>query len=337
MKEKFWRWLDGSREYLEDASDMDETPYREREEVKTQIRERNDSLDKRRGTRAVIRAEEKGFRLIYSGIAVISAIFLIGVLLYVVSYLPRYGQENPQTTLVARRYLEDGVRETGAINAVAGMILDYRAFDTLGESHVLFTALVCVMILLEKDRKNMRRGYEDYYRITGEGFYTPNRDGIMQAAGFVLLPSILLFGIYILLNGQNGPGGGFSGGTVLGSGLIIFTMAFGFDTVDRIASRRLLKGVTVVALGFYSFAKGYVFFTGANGLESHIPKGTPGAILSGGLILPLDIAVGLVVACTMFGFYSLFRRGSIGGKGKACSGKKAGTGAGIKAEGKDNA
>ena len=67
-----------------------------------------------------------------------------------------------------------------------------------------------------------------------------------------------------------------------------------------------------IALGD-SIAKGYVFFTGANGLENHIPKGTPGAILSGGLILPLDIAVGIVVACTMYGFYSLFCRGNIGG------------------------
>jgi hypothetical protein len=33
--------------------------------------------------------------------------------------------------------------------------------------------------------------------------------------------------------------------------------------------------VTFVALSFYSFAKGYVFFTGANGIENHIPKGTP--------------------------------------------------------------
>ena len=78
-------------------------------------------------------------------------------------------------------------------------------------------------------------------------------------------------------------------------------------------TKRAADLIAFFALGFYSFAKGYVFFTGANGMENHIPRGTPGAILSGGLILPLDIAVGLVVAVTMFGFYSLFRRGSIGG------------------------
>ena len=99
----------------------------------------------------------------------------------------------------------------------------------------------------------------------------------------------------------------------MGAALIMFSTAFGFEPVDRVFTQKVLMITTFVSLAFYSFAKGYVFFTGANGLENHIPKGIPGAILSGGLILPLDIAVGLVVACTMFGFYSLFKRGSIGG------------------------
>ncbi|MCX4316273.1 MAG: hypothetical protein OSJ52_06505, partial [Lachnospiraceae bacterium] len=50
---------------------------------------------------------------------------------------------------------------------------------------------------------------------------------------------------------------------------------------------------------------------GANHLESFIPKGTPGAILSSGLILPLNICVGMVVACTMYGFYAVFRKGGM--------------------------
>ncbi len=123
-----------------------------------------------------------------------------------------------------------------------------------------------------------------------------------------------MYACYVLLNGQNGPGGGFSGGAVAGTGLIIASAAFGFHATDRILTARAFGLVSLAALGFYSFAKGYVFFTGANGLENHIPKGTPGAILSGGLILPLDIAVGIVVALTMYGFYSLFRRGTIGGE-----------------------
>ncbi len=255
---------------------------------------------------------KKVFDRFYNLIAVICCLLLIGVLLYAVSLLPSYGEENPRSVEVVERYVEHGLEETGATNIVAGMILDYRAFDTLGESHVLFTALICVIILLGKDKKNMRREYDSYYTVEAESYHLLQTDTIVRLVGYVLLPGLFLFGIYILLNGQLSPGGGFSGGAIMGAALIIFAVAFGFETVDRVFTEKLLKTVTFVALSFYSFAKGYVFFTGANGIDNHIPKGVPGAILSGGLILPLDIAVGFVVACTMFGFYSLFRRGSIG-------------------------
>ena len=52
-----------------------------------------------------------------------------------------------------------------------------------------------------------------------------------------------------------------------------------------------------------------IHILGANHLESGIPLGTPGAILSSGLILVLNICVGLVVTCTMYAFYALFRKG----------------------------
>jgi multicomponent Na+:H+ antiporter subunit B len=262
----------------------------------------------------LIRTENKGFTVFYTAVAVVSCVALIGMLLFTISFLPRYGVENPESTKVVKRYVESGLQETGAVNIISGIILDYRAFDTLGESHVLFTALLCVTVLLMRDKKNMRTQYEDFYTIRDEKYHELYRESIMRMVAGILLPCLLLYGAYVLLNGQISPGGGFSGGAVLGSGMMICAAAYGFKTSDRIITRRVSNLIAFFALGFYSFAKGYVFFTGANGIENHIPKGTPGAILSGGLILPLDIAVGLVVACTMFGFYSLFRRGSIGGE-----------------------
>jgi multicomponent Na+:H+ antiporter subunit B len=157
---------------------------------------------------------------------------------------------------------------------------------------------------------------EDYYTVRSDRYFRTYKDVILSKVGSFLVPCILVYGVYVLLNGQLSPGGGFSGGAVMGAAMIIFAASSGFDKVDKFFSVKLSSWVTFAALGFYSFAKGYVFFTGANGIHNGIPKGTPGAILSGGLILPLDVAVGLVVACTMFGFYSLFRRGNIGGSGK---------------------
>lgn len=299
---------------LESVMDGEEVHDSPREKVKTEKEYYKNYVRSSQWGRKLIRTENKGFTVFYTAVAVVSCVALIGVLLFTISFLPRYGVENPESTKVVKRYVESGLQETGAVNIISGIILDYRAFDTLGESHVLFTALLCVTVLLMRDKKNMRTQYEDFYTIRDEKYHELYRESIMRMVAGILLPCLLLYGAYVLLNGQISPGGGFSGGAVLGSGMMICAAAYGFKTSDRIITKRASNLIAFFALGFYSFAKGYVFFTGANGIENHIPKGTPGAILSGGLILPLDIAVGLVVACTMFGFYSLFRRGSIGGE-----------------------
>ena len=304
-------WLDGEKDVMSGILDSAEGHDLPRQEQRQIVHAAEQDAVKRMAR--AIHMERKAFRAGYGILAVGCCLALMLVFLYMTAHITRYGEENPRATEVAERYVEKGLEETGAVNIVSGMILDYRAFDTLGESHVLFTALICVMILLRLDAKNMRSSYEDYYRVRQESFFPTDQDTILRRIGFILVPCILLFGIYILLNGQISPGGGFSGGAVLGAGLVICASAFGDDAVDRFMTRKRFHLTAFFALSFYSFAKGYVFFTGANGLENHIPKGAPGAILSGGLILPLDIAVGLVVACTMFGFYSLFRRGTIGG------------------------
>ncbi len=313
MNDKFKSWLNGDMDPMEDIVEAARLHDSRRKEMKSREKHLIREFEESENGQMIIRAERKGFYFLYTLIAIISCITLIGVLLYTVANLPRYGNENPRTVEVVQRYVEDGLEETGAINIVSGMILDYRAFDTLGESHVLFTALICVIILLRKDKKNMaKQPYDDYHTIRRDSYHDISKDPIMRTVGLFLLPSIMMYGIYVLVNGQNGPGGGFSGGAVIGAGLIIFASSYGFETVDSFFSERTSKVITFASLAFYSFAKGYVFFTGANGLDNHIPKGTPGAILSGGMILPLNIAVGMVVACTMYGFYSLFKRGSIG-------------------------
>ena len=310
------RWLDGEFDAFERMPEAREGHDLTRDEKKELEQAEADRVEALPDTRKIAETEGKVFRLWYRLAAAACCLTLAVVFLYMTAHITVYGRENPRTGVIADRYIERGTEETGAVNAVAGMILDYRAFDTLGESFVLFTALTVATILLRLDRRNMRSGLEDYYRIRFEHYYPTERDPVLRVTGLIHGFLILLFGIYILLNGHLGPGGGFSGGAVLGTGLIILASALGDDAMDRFLTARRFRTVSVCALAFYCLAKGYVFFTGANRLENHIPKGTPGAILSAGLILPLDIAVGFVVGLTMFGFYSLFRRGLIGGGGE---------------------
>ena len=200
--------------------------------------------------------------------------------------------------------LSEAARIIGAVNTVAGMILDYRAFDTLGESFVLFTAMCAVTVLMNL------RGKHRHFRVETETV-DYHADPIVRTMCKFVIPVILVFGIYILLNGHLSPGGGFSGGAILASAFIIFAMVWGEERASRTIRVPVIKGVTLCALGFYALSKTYSFFTGANHLHSIISPGVPGRILSAGLILPLNVAVGFVVCCTMYSFYMYFRRGEL--------------------------
>lgn len=251
------------------------------------------------------------FEHFYRVCAVVIGVAIVSVLMVTVLQLPLFGSpDNPAVNEVVERYVEKGLEETGAVNMVAGMILDYRAFDTFGESSVLFLAVTCVTMLLMRDRNNTTKE-EDLLTAREHVIESHEEDIILTKIARLVIPCALVYGIYVVLNGHLSPGGGFSGGTIMGSALILFAVSFGMIRISRFFTYATFRKVTSCALMVYAASKAYSFFTGANHLESHIPLGTPGAILSSGLILVLDICVGIVVACTMYGFYALFTKGEL--------------------------
>ncbi|MDD6661324.1 MAG: MnhB domain-containing protein [Lachnospiraceae bacterium] len=302
------QWLDGTKDPFLDTVEMkpqqefkEDTAVREqRSEEKKKIYERVFDVEHN--------AEMRLFQRIYRLFSVLFCISLVLVLLTGVSYLPTFGHaENPVNNEVPQRYIESGLQETGAVNIVTGMILDYRAFDTLGESHVLFIATCTVLILLRIDKKKGKDSIAE--REANDRIYEPKNDVILQTVARILVPPIIIFGIYVILCGHLGPGGGFSGGAVIGAGLILYLNAFGFAKTERFFTAKTYKWMSFGALACYALAKSYSFYTGANEIHSVIPLGTPGAILSSGLILILNICVGIVVAGTMYTFYVMFRKG----------------------------
>ena len=307
---RFKQWLDGSKEMYVDNVEM--KPAKEFKETKTteQLREKEKKSLLKRVHDVKNNKEIVWFNKLYNAFSIIFCLFLVTLLLIATSYLPSFGEkDNPVNNEVSKRYIEKGLEETGAVNAVTGMILDYRAFDTLGESHVLFIATCAVLILLRKDEKTTKRGNSNKTIDELDRTYEPKNDVVLQTAARVLVPPIIIFGIYVILTGHLGPGGGFSGGAIVGAGLILYLNAFGFKKTERFFSEKTYKVLSICALGCYALCKSYSFYTGANHIESVIPLGTPGAIISSGLILILNICVGIVVAGTMYTFYVMFRKG----------------------------
>ena len=288
------------------------TEAKQLESLEEALTEAADLLDKREAQQRLQDKTEpldflKRFHRLYGAIAVVVCATMMLLLMSAVSWLPRFGNpSNPANNEVTERYIEKGLEETGAVNIVTGLILNYRGFDTMGETHVLFIAANCVMILLliaEGEEKKSSYAFDRYME--------PKNDIIIQKVANFLVPVVFVFGIYVILNGHLSPGGGFSGGAIIGAGMILHVSAFGFKKTGKFFNEHVYKIAKVSALCFYVCCLSYYFYMGAHGYDNHIPLGTPGNIISSGLILFINIFVGTEVACTMYAFYALFRKGGL--------------------------
>ena len=235
------------------------------------------------------------FLRIYTVIALALSLILVTILILEGAALPRFADPaNPTNNEVVQRYVGSAEEETGAENVIAGMILNYRGFDTFGESCVLFLAVCAVMLLLWSagNRKSSEASEEK----------EAPRDAILANACRVILPCVLVYGLCILFNGHISPGGGFSGGSVLGAALILFAVAFGSAAVRRFFTGKVFNLVRIAGLMLYAVMFGIYIYLGANGIESELARY---------LVMILDIAVGLVVMSTMYGFYSFYTKGDL--------------------------
>ena len=140
--------------------------------------------------------------------------------------LPEFGDPaSPASTHVSPRFIEDAAAETGAANMVTAVLADYRGYDTLGETAVIFAAgLGCLVILAGAGARP---------DLPAPGMSHPFGSVILDAAARILVPLVLLFAVYVLIHGHVSPGGGFQGGVLFGSGLIMMRLVWGPARASR--------------------------------------------------------------------------------------------------------
>jgi len=98
------------------------------------------------------KSEKKSSRTFWLPLVVVVSTGI--ALIYGTLDMPDYGDPNaPVHHHVAPRYLQDSEGEVGMPNVVTSVLASYRGFDTLGETTVVFTALVGVLILLASRRR----------------------------------------------------------------------------------------------------------------------------------------------------------------------------------------
>ncbi len=81
----------------------------------------------------------------------VSTLIFVGIFLFfawlALNEIPDFGQP---IMGVGKKYLAEGVTKTGAVNLVTAVILDFRAYDTLGEATILFTSVIGIMAVLRR-------------------------------------------------------------------------------------------------------------------------------------------------------------------------------------------
>ncbi len=192
---------------------------------------------------------------------------------------------------VAGYYLKEGIQQTGAVNIVTSVVLNYRGFDTLGEVTVLFVAAIglgTVLFVERKVQKQQSNNKEDKAKRASL---------ILRTGSRLLFPLILLFGAYIFVHGHLTPGGGFQGGAIIASGFLLMYLAFPKQSINKKSSGVIesLSGLIFVGIGLLGLIFSSYF------LANFLPKGVPNTLFSAGIIPIIYIAIGFKVGFELTG------------------------------------
>ena len=186
-------------------------------------------------------------------------------------------RQTPQS--ISPFFLERALPEGGGTNVVNVMLVDFRAFDTMGEIVVLAAVGLTVYALLRRFRPPL-----ESIEMPRQQAATPAdlltdlvnpRNVSDTAVGYLMVPAVLtrvllpitmLLAAHLFLRGHNAPGGGFVAGLVMSIGLLAQFMIAGTQWVEahfNLDLRRWISyGLLIAGLtGLGSLALGYPFMT----------------------------------------------------------------------------
>jgi multicomponent Na+:H+ antiporter subunit B len=224
-------------------------------------------------------------RLVY----LIAAVVLAAALLWGMSGLPEVGDYQGPYGDVLNAV---AVTERHAVNVVAAVTFDYRGVDTLVEEYILFAAVLGVAVLLRAQRDEEERSLDDDI----EARRIRDTSTAVRVTGLALVGLHVVLGLYIVAHGHLSPGGGFQGGVVLATGLLMVYLAGRYVTLRRVSPQALTDAAEAAGAGGYVAVGLLGLAVGGAFLLNVLPLGTPGKLLSAGTIPLINLLVGLEVA-----------------------------------------
>ena len=256
----------------------------------------------------------------------IIAVLAGALLIYATADFPPFGDPNsPASTHVSPRYIEKTMEETDVPNMVTSILADYRGYDTMYETTVIFSAGVACFLLLRIFRRKepgerlyrhvltgvtvrVKKGgklppSDDFERIDTE--WTPH-DLIIKTICRLLLPFIQLFALYVIAHGHHSPGGGFQGGVMLGASVIVLAMSQDLRAAIKRFHERAIALLCALGVFIYAGTGALCLLLGANFLDysalAPLLHTDPIMARSHGIFI-VEIGVGIAVMATMIWIY----------------------------------
>lgn len=136
---------------------------------------------------------------------------------------------------------------------------------------------------------------------------------VLRVLAKIMIPFVLVFGFYVITHGEIGPGGGFQGGVILASAVILYSLIFGLEAGQKVIPRAFLDFLMVLGICIYAgWGVVAMFQTEVGGAfldYGAVAPGHPGAWEAHGMAI-VETGVGITVAAVMVTIFNKIAEGS---------------------------
>jgi multicomponent Na+:H+ antiporter subunit B len=233
------------------------------------------------------------------GIALIVVSITAMLLIYATFDKPKLGDpEAPVHQHVAPYYIENTMELMGFPNVVTAVLSSFRGYDTLGEVYVVFAACIGVLFILDAGS-----GKNPAYRV-------PRQAGLRHhlipvTVGRLLIPFIVLFGLYVQFHGEYGPGGGFQAGAIIATAIMLYALLEGEEAALNAVPRSLQMFLVVGGATLFTLVGIVCMLMGGNFLDYSVLLAEPVLARQIG-ILVIEAGVGMAVCGAMLSIFHAF-------------------------------
>ncbi len=194
-------------------------------------------------------------------IGMIILIAVVSLLTFrIATYLPTIGDHNtPANSYISQYFIENAVKDTHAYNIVTAVLADYRGFDTLFETCVMFLSGITAMMILSTKEK-VKREKKTLFASTFQS-------DVMDSAFRLIIPIVLIYGMYVLIHGEISLGGGFQAGALIACAYMLERIIPGMRSAVDFVREDIALLFAGIGVFIYLFTGLLPMFNGGNFLE----------------------------------------------------------------------